>query len=63
VVGADGRSAVAGPALAAPRDNQTAVALPAGRVRVIGGTADDRRILATTEVFDPATGRFSPGPR
>jgi hypothetical protein len=29
---------------------------------VIGGTTDDVRLLASTEVFDPATGRFSPGP-
>ncbi len=34
-----------------------------GRVVVVGGTADDRRLLDTTEVFDPDTGTFSAGPR
>ena len=30
---------------------------------VIGGTSDDTTLLSSTELFDPATGSFSPGPQ
>ena len=33
-----------------------------GRVLVLGGTTDDSELLASTEVFDPATNRFTTGP-
>ena len=56
-----------GPAIAAPRRDAAAAALPGGRVLVAGGT-DGNGItlcgcsLATTEIYDPATGAFGPGP-
>ena len=34
-----------------------------GTVLVVGGTSDDRRLLDSTEVFDPRTSSFRPGPR
>lgn len=53
----------AGP-LGQPRCKHAALPLADGRVMVLAGSSDcdDRRRLATTEVFDPATGTFSPGP-
>ena len=50
-----------------PRAVHTATLLPSGRVLIAGGCTvdgcelDDR--VATTELFDPATGRFEAGPR
>lgn len=29
---------------------------------IIGGTPDDQNLLISTEIFDPATNQFSPGP-
>ena len=51
-------------ALGTARGKHAAVALPDGRVLVIGGSADTetRNRLASTEVYDPRTGRFTPGP-
>jgi hypothetical protein len=51
-------------ALHTPRCKHAAVALADGRVMVLGGSADcnDRKKLAETEIYDPATGTFSPGP-
>ena len=34
-----------------------------GQVLVLGGTPDDRRLLRSTELYDPATRSFTPGPR
>lgn len=48
-------------ALLAPRIGAEAVALPDGRVLVIGGWVDGRP-SATTEIFDPATRRSVAGP-
>jgi hypothetical protein len=45
------------------RFKHTTVLLKDGRVFVIGGTTDDEQLLATTEVFDPQTLTFSPGPK
>ena len=39
------------------------VTLPSGQALVIGGTTDDQDLLADTEIFDPATDEFRPGPR
>lgn len=52
-------------ALAGPRCKAAALLLADGRVMVLAGSrdCDDRQRLATTEIFDPATGRFEPGPR
>ena len=62
VVAADGtRLDVVGP-LGTARFKHTMVALADGRVLVIGGTSDDVALLTSTEVFDPASGSFSPGP-
>jgi len=51
-------------ALTTARGKHAAVALPDGRVLVIGGSrdAETRDRLASTEVYDPRTGRFAPGP-
>lgn len=49
--------------MAGPRVKHAAALLPDGRVLVIGGTATgyDAR-FSSTEVYDPKTGRFAPGP-
>jgi hypothetical protein len=31
-------------------------------VLVLGGTPGDRELLSTTEIYDPRTGEFEPGP-
>ena len=36
--------------------------LESGEVLVIGGTRDDHTLLSSTELYDPATHRFRPGP-
>lgn len=48
-----------------PRCKHAAVLLEDGRVLVLGGSTDcdDRNRLAETELYDPRTGVFSPGPR
>ncbi|MBL9067376.1 MAG: hypothetical protein JNN10_13900 [Sphingopyxis sp.] len=59
---ATGRMTSAGP-LAAARSGATGTLLADGRVLVAGGGRPDReprRALASAELFDPATGRFSP---
>lgn len=38
-------------------------ALESGQVLVVGGTPDDATLLTSTELYDPATHRFRPGPR
>ena len=56
-----GRMASAG-SLAAARSGATATLLDDGRVLIVGGGRPDReprRALASAEIFDPATGRFS----
>jgi hypothetical protein len=52
------------PPLAAPRCKLAALTLRDGRVLVIGGSTDCEMEgrLASTEIFDPAIGRFVPGP-
>jgi large repetitive protein len=48
------------------REGQTAARLPDGRVLIFGGATPAAQYtmkgLATSEVYDPATGTFSPGP-
>ena len=44
------------------RFKHTMITLPTGEVLVIGGTSDDRTLLAGTEIFDPRTRRFRAGP-
>lgn len=59
---AAGRMTSAGP-LAAARSGATGTLLADGRVLVAGGGRPDReprRALASAELFDPATGRFTP---
>ncbi|MDR7331573.1 kelch repeat-containing protein [Roseateles asaccharophilus] len=47
-----------------PRCKLAALALQDGRVMVIAGSpnCEEGRRLASTEIWDPATGRFEPGP-
>lgn len=49
-----------------PRQKHAAALLPDGRVLIIGGSdardARGRGRYSSTEVYDPATGEFSPGP-
>lgn len=51
-------------ALAQPRCKHAALLLADGRVLVLAGSADceEGRKLASTEIFDPATETFQPGP-
>jgi hypothetical protein len=60
-----GAPTLAGPSL--PRAAHTATLLPSGEVLVAGGCTADSCELddggATTELFDPVTERFRPGPR
>jgi hypothetical protein len=62
VVRADGRVQPVG-ALRQARFKHTMLPWADGTVLLIGGTSDDRTLLPTTEVFDPRTKRFRPGPR
>jgi hypothetical protein len=51
--------------MSVPRESATATLLRDGRVLVAGGHAgrhEDIRIYASTELYSPTTGRFSPGP-
>jgi hypothetical protein len=50
--------------MAVPRCKHAALLLGDGRVMVIAGSTDcnEQRRLAQTELWDPGTGRFSPGP-
>ena len=45
-----------------PRSKFALAPLPDGRVLVLGGTPDDRELLRTTELYNPQTGQFEPGP-
>src|SRR5262249_10946076 len=51
--------------MSAPRFKQGAALLPDGKVLIAGGSNEDGRqdMFSSTEVFDPQTNRFSPGPR
>lgn len=62
IVSADGRRAERTASLAAARFKHAAVKLPSGEVLIIGGTSDDRTMLKTTEIYDPRTRSFRPGP-
>jgi hypothetical protein len=48
--------------LATARFKHGIVVLGSGRVLVVGGTPDDTALLTSTEVFDPESERFRPGP-
>ena len=52
------------------RNGCSATPLPDGRVLIVGGQAvlpveraGDYRVLTTTEIYDPTTRAFSPGPK
>jgi hypothetical protein len=62
IVHPDGRVRPTVGSLLEARFKHTMVALDDGRVLVIGGTSDDLELLATSEIFDPETGTYSPGP-
>ncbi|MCW8139892.1 MAG: hypothetical protein KIT58_13425 [Planctomycetota bacterium] len=53
-----------GPDLAAPRVGHTATLLTTGQVLVAGGSSDaaGASVLDTTELYDPVTNTFAPGP-
>ncbi len=61
VVHADGTRTPVAP-LAQARFKHAMVPLPSGEVLVIGGTVDDERLLTSTELFDPRTRTWRPGP-
>jgi hypothetical protein len=60
-VRADGSAAQVAP-LITPRFKHTVVLLPSEDALVLGGTTDDRELLRSTEIFDPVTNVFRPGP-
>lgn len=51
-------------AMRVPRHKHDAVLLPGGQVLITGGSdhRDDRGVYDSSELFDPATGTFVPGP-
>ena len=53
-------------AMSQRRSNHTLTLLPDGRVLAVGGIEPsdngDYVVLSTTEIFDPVTGAWSPGP-
>ncbi len=57
-----GRSRPVVATLATARADHAAVRLPTGEVWVVGGHDASGRPLASTELFDPATGAFRAGP-
>lgn len=57
----DGTVTEVGP-LRQARFKHATVSLPAGDVLIVGGTADDRELLRSTEVFDAESQSFRPGP-
>ena len=62
VISADGRPRTVS-RLRQARFKHTMLPWVNGTVLVIGGTSDDRILLDTTEVYDPRTETFRPGPR
>ena len=63
VIGADGRAAQPVGRLRQARFKHAIVPWVDGSLLVVGGTSDDRELLDSTEVFDPRTSSFTPGPR
>lgn len=61
VVDPDGTVHDTGP-LGTSRFKHALTTLDSGRALVVGGTPDDHRLLTSTEVFDPRTRTFRPGP-
>jgi hypothetical protein len=61
---ATGRFTETGP-MGVPRYKHGAALLPDGKVLIAGGSNENGRQVtySTTEIFDPQTARFSPGPR
>jgi hypothetical protein len=57
---------VDGPSMKSPRSGHTATVIPsgpnAGKILFAGGMGADGGELASTELYDPATNNFSPGP-
>jgi hypothetical protein len=57
---------VEGPAMMTPRSGHTATAIPsgpnAGKILLAGGMGAFTGDLSSTELYDPSTNRFSPGP-
>lgn len=62
VVSKKGHRAASVGSLATPRFKHAAVKLFSGQVLIVGGTSDDRTLLTTTEIYDPSTRSFRPGP-
>ena len=62
VISADGRVRTVGP-LHQARFKHTMLPWVDGTVLVIGGTSDDRTLLRTTEIYEPRSATFRPGPR
>ncbi len=57
----DGRLRAVG-SLGTARFKHGIATLESGEVLVVGGTPDDDELLTSTELYDPTTGRFGPGP-
>ena len=63
IISADGRTARPVGTLLQARFKHAIVPWADGTVLVVGGTSDDRKLLDSTEAFDPRTLSFSPGPQ
>ncbi len=57
---------VSGPPMRVSRSDHAATAVPsgpnAGKILIVGGTGADGSGLSSTELYDPVTNKFSPGP-
>lgn len=62
VISQDGQTVTEVGSLHSARFKHAAVKIATGEILIAGGTSDDEELLASTEIYNPATRRFRPGP-